>query len=225
VSANGQGLSVDDGSGRGILTGAIEGSYALLSRMESDGPYTLRLSIEEGRLIGSARKVVDSGGCTGTEFEFSFEGDELSRSCAEAGGPFHGSWTLTETSRNDGCGLSTQLDACIRLFQNGSQVYFVGEGPGGTVSGNTLSVHEVFESVEEDLRIIIDQSVQLVGGGSSITVTSSITFQSISNPQESCTTSVTASGVPAAQECPIDYFKQGSGTKLVGLEMSDFERR
>lgn len=188
VSVDGSEISVDDGSGRGPVTGSIEGNSAVLTRTEANGVYTLYLDLDGDDLFGEATMNYTSGECTGTVVEIFLGGTPVSEPCGSGTtGDFAGYWIMTGEFTSNPCGFSFS-PTCSEFQQFGNTVVIVDEGLQGTVTGSTLTISQ------QDGPISVDFVVVLAAGGDTFTGTFALTLQDFENPEESCTSVVAVSG-------------------------------
>ncbi|HKI82734.1 MAG TPA: hypothetical protein VKA63_00235 [Candidatus Krumholzibacteria bacterium] len=192
VSVNGSTVTVDDGTGQEPLTGSIDGSTATVSRVDSDGEYTMTLQVAGDQLTGHASKTFTSGSCNGSSFDIDFEGPRLPSPCSAAGGNFAGDWSLAFTTTYDGCQLNP-ASVCAHFYQNGNIVVDEADRFVGTVVGNRVTFHSV--EVAPDLDSSYTTDLVLDTDGSSLTGTLRIRIEGISN-SSICTTLANVVGTP-----------------------------
>lgn len=187
VTVNGTTVSVDDGSGLGILNGSIEKDAVVVSRNEGDGIYELRLELNQEGLSGTSSKFYTSGQCSGGDLQFQFDGIRLPMACNAAGGPFDGSWNLQIQFTTNECQFPSPEPECAEMYQNGNLVFVDGaflQGDQATAIGNTLTLHE--ETSLDDTMFILDTQLQVDAGGNTLTGTQTLTIESSGS---SCTSS------------------------------------
>lgn len=222
VSANGSTLTVDDGTGLGLLTGTFTDDGVELSRTEDDGTYTLHLTLEGDQLVGTGSKITTSGECTGATLDLRFEGTRLALPCSQAGGAWAGSWTLDFDVTTNGCDLDVVDALCTTFFQSGDQVFLIDQGIQGTVSGNTLTASQQFDVPDLGTRFATELVLTIDGAGTSLEGTQMLQLTSLENPSETCITMADIVGT-ATEECVREQ-PAGSGPRMLGLGSAALER-
>jgi len=189
IEVDGNTVSIDDGEG--IIAGVGDGNTAFLTRVSEGELLEVTITVSGNSISGVATFHDPVTQC---EITSSISGTRRTTPCPPPpapGGDFEGFWNITGEFITNTCGFEIS-PACSEFVQSGNTVTIVDDGLQGTVSGNTLTIHE--EIVDEIVKATIDIVIEISSDGNSISGTQSITVEDLTNPENSCAAVATMSG-------------------------------